>query len=75
MPRRLSRRRFLRTTTRAAAACMVIPEGLAFGPQGNLFVASFTNDYVIEYDATTGAYARTISGGGPGRAAWPAVQP
>jgi WD40 repeat protein len=34
---------------------LVTPRGLAFGPNGNLFVASFSTE-VLEYDAATGVF-------------------
>ena len=45
------------------------PRGLAFGPNGNLFVASSTGD-VLEYSGTNGSFVRvfidtTGNGGGP----------
>jgi|GEM_PF-2558794 len=45
------------------------PRGLAFGPNGNLFVASLTGE-VLEYDGTTGGFVGVFvdtsgNGGGP----------
>jgi hypothetical protein len=39
------------------------PRGLTFGPNGNLFVASLYTNTVEEFDITTGALVRTLSGG------------
>ena len=39
------------------------PEGLVFGPDGNLYVAGEDNDAILKYDGNTGAYISTIVGG------------
>jgi glucose/arabinose dehydrogenase len=39
------------------------PRGLTFGPNGNLFVGSLGTNTVAEFDITTGALVRTLSGG------------
>jgi WD40 repeat protein len=36
------------------------PTAVVFGPNGNLFVASFDTDAVYEFDATTGAFVRQL---------------
>ena len=35
-------------------------EGMAFGPNGNLFVASESGHAVLEYNGTTGAFVRAF---------------
>jgi hypothetical protein len=42
------------------------PQGLAFGPNGDLFVSSFYSDQVLEYDGTTGAFVRAFVPAGSG---------
>ncbi|MFQ5589892.1 MAG: M12 family metallo-peptidase [Phycisphaerae bacterium] len=42
------------------------PSGLTFAPNGNLFVASYADSAVIEFDATTGAAVRTFVTSGAG---------
>jgi DNA-binding beta-propeller fold protein YncE len=49
---------------------LTTPRGLAFGPNGNLFVANATTGELFEYDGTTGAFIgvfvdATGNGGGP----------
>ena len=39
------------------------PVGLAFGPDGNLYVASEDGDSILKYDGNTGAFISTIAGG------------
>lgn len=36
--------------------CLYGPNGMAFGPNGHLYVASSINDLVIEYDGVSGAF-------------------
>jgi streptogramin lyase len=38
------------------------PVGIAFGPDGDLFVAEFQDGYIARYDGTTGAFKTKISG-------------
>jgi hypothetical protein len=39
-----------------------LPIGIAFGPDGDLFVAEFANGNISRYDGTTGAFKTKISG-------------
>jgi secreted PhoX family phosphatase len=41
------------------------PDGMLFGPDGNLYVASDSTDEVLRYDGVTGAFIDVfVSGGG-----------
>ena len=40
------------------------PNGLGFGPDGNLYVSSYTTDNVLRYNGTTGAFIDTFATGG-----------
>jgi hypothetical protein len=40
------------------------PDGLVFGPNGDLFVSGFLNNAVLEYNGTTGAFVKTFASGG-----------
>ena len=40
------------------------PTGLAFGPDGNLYVGSHDNDQVLRYDGTTGAFIDVFASDG-----------
>jgi len=42
------------------------PTGAIFGPDGNLYVASFNNDRVLRFDGTSGAYLDTFVAAGSG---------
>jgi len=44
---------------------LVAPYGLAYGPSGNLYVA--TQNRVLEYNGTTGAYIRVLVASGAGQ--------
>src|SRR5262245_30556518 len=43
-----------------------LPHGLAFGPDGNLYVASAANDSVLRYNGTNGAFIDTFISPGSG---------
>ena len=47
-------------------SCLNEAEGMAFGPNGNLFVASELGDAVLEYNGTTGAFVREFVAAGEG---------
>jgi len=40
------------------------PVGVAWGPNGNLFVGSYANDRVLQYDGNTGAFMSIFATGG-----------
>jgi DNA-binding beta-propeller fold protein YncE len=44
-----------------------MPRGLAFGPDGNFYVASSGSDSVLRYDGTTGAFIDTFIGPDAGK--------
>jgi len=46
----------------ASGGALDSPEGIAFGgPKGNLFVASYSNDSVVEFDGVTGTLIGTFA--------------
>lgn len=47
------------------------PTGLAFGPDGRLYVASGNTDSVLRYDATTGAFVDVFVASGAGGSDFP----
>lgn len=42
------------------------PSGLAFGPDGHLYVADYRNDLILRYDGNTGAFIDTYVSAGSG---------
>ena len=52
--------------TFATGSGLLGPTGLGFGgPGDNLFVASSTNNQILEYNGTTGAFIKALATGGP----------
>ena len=43
---------------------LIGPRGVAFGPDGSLFVASFNTNQVLHYDGSTGAFLGTFVAAG-----------
>src|SRR5262245_55723973 len=48
-----------------------LPHGLAFGPDGNLYVASAGNDAVLRYNGTNGAFVSVFITPGTGGLDYP----
>ena len=48
------------THVTAASGGLDAPEGIVFGPDGNLYVASSTTDEILRYDGLTGAFLNTF---------------
>jgi len=51
-------------TNFASGGGLNFPQGLVFGPNGNLFVSSEGSDSVLEYNGTSGAPIGTFASGG-----------
>jgi hypothetical protein len=51
-------------TSFASGNGLRIPQGLAFGPNGDLFVSNSDTSSVLEYNGTTGALVGTFASGG-----------
>ena len=45
----------------ASGGGLSTPEGLAYGPNGNLFVMSYANGCILQYNGTTGAFINCIT--------------
>ena len=57
--------------TFASGGGLSFPRGLAFGPDGNLYVASEGTDNILKYDGTTGTYLSEFVAAGAGGFAQP----
>lgn len=57
---------FIRVFVPPGSGGLMAPEGLAFGPNGNLFVSNAGSNSVLEYDGTTGAFVTTFVAPGSG---------
>ena len=52
--------------SRAANGGLDLSSGLAFGPDGNLYVGSLNTDEVLRYDGTSGAFLGAFVASGSG---------
>ena len=57
---------FISTFVAAGSGGLFGPTGMAFGPDGNFYVASFGNAEVLRYDGTTGAFKDVFVSSGSG---------
>ena len=57
---------FLGVFVAAGSGGLAGPQGLAFGPGGDLFVASGGTNQVLRYDGATGAFEGVFASGGGG---------
>lgn len=55
---------FVDTFVKAGSGSLSLAHGLAFGPDGNLYVSDVGNDRVSRYDGTTGAFLGVFASGG-----------
>lgn len=54
---------YIRDFVTSGSGGLLNPQGLAFGPDGNLYVSSFDNGSVKKYSGTTGAYIEDFGAG------------
>src|SRR5688572_32858219 len=59
------------TFVTSSSGALNLPHGLAFGPDGNLYVASAGNDSVLRYNGTNGAFMDTFVTSGSGGLDYP----
>jgi DNA-binding beta-propeller fold protein YncE len=57
---------FINTFVPSGNGGLALPEGLAFGPDGNLYVDSFANNSVLRYNGSSGAFMGTFVSPGSG---------
>jgi hypothetical protein len=63
---------FITAFVAAGSGGLNAPNGLVFGPNGDLFVSSHASNQVLEYNGTTGAFETAFVAAGSGGLSGPA---